>query len=614
MQHRLPLLGAGVQTCRCYNGFTMQDNAQDSVSVRFALPFPVHISSEPICADVRGMKCTVLFEKVKREHVDPRLGGSGGDFDLPEDRYGWVRYSVATVHVPSRQLSPPPLVVEKDEWLLQIAIDAVNAFLGHYREMMNLPWLRQVSTRDVSMVEVSGISRACPLPGLSLSLRTGVCLPIIGISAEREQIIRRRLQESRQPSPWKLLLLDARESLARGDTRLAVIVGQIAIEGAICDGLARKCRELQVRLTDVRKQLNEERILSYEDAISRANFWFKFTDGLKMVGLGGVDEDPALHCALDAANTMRVACVHYGTIPSPKEAERAVDTYHRVYREYLEQLLPGDGALRNRDCVEESSDAVAQALGRQPSDALRGVIEEELPVLGKKLVLQHISRLPMHLDRRNRRHTLVQAQTQGDALLVWLDPKRDVSHNEMLIAEALTYFARLFCGYPYAMAADKLPFEEGRLGWEHIADTLTQAILGLHVTEHLRKKGFDLAERAMQRLRATMDRVSKPDYREPQPEEAATKAFPLEITELYWSLESDSARQDLLGIVKGQVPSCAQEVGRLIEVVRRGRFSSQEDCVELMVACRNSLRLRDSCLVIDPRKRLVHRSRGATSY
>lgn len=52
---------------------------ENLVTVDFDLPFPVHISNEPLNVDVKGIKCTLRFEKVPRENIDPRLR-LGGPF------------------------------------------------------------------------------------------------------------------------------------------------------------------------------------------------------------------------------------------------------------------------------------------------------------------------------------------------------------------------------------------------------------------------------------------------------------------------------------------------------------------------------------------------------
>jgi len=56
----------------------------DFVTVDFDLPFPVHISGEPLDVNVRGTTCTLRFEKIARESIDPRLRLGGGDFAKSE--------------------------------------------------------------------------------------------------------------------------------------------------------------------------------------------------------------------------------------------------------------------------------------------------------------------------------------------------------------------------------------------------------------------------------------------------------------------------------------------------------------------------------------------------
>jgi hypothetical protein len=128
----------------------METNPEpDIVTVDFDLPFPVHISGEPISVDVRGANCSLKFETITREDIDPRLRLGDTDFDLAEDRFGWVRYSRAIVSIPLEQIPPLPSGVKQDEWPVEIAISAVNDLLGHYRDLLNIPWIRRMDPTEI---------------------------------------------------------------------------------------------------------------------------------------------------------------------------------------------------------------------------------------------------------------------------------------------------------------------------------------------------------------------------------------------------------------------------------------------------------------------------------
>lgn len=71
----------------------------------------------------------------------------------------------------------------------------------------------------------------------------------------------------------------------------------------------------------------------------------------------------------DAANAMRVVCVHHGYSPPSQKARTVVNTYWRTYRECLEALLCNTGGS-TIDRVRGSINVVTQALGQPPSNCL----------------------------------------------------------------------------------------------------------------------------------------------------------------------------------------------------------------------------------------------------
>ena len=216
---------------------------QNFVIVDFDLPFPVHVSSESLHIDVSGIPCDLRIEKVDRENIDPRLRVDGGDFDLTEDRFGWVRYSKVIVTMLLDDLPPKPLGVKEDEWPVEISITAVNIFLGHYRDLLNAPWIRRINPTEVWAADVNYTVGGVIKKTVSHRRMHQITPPILGVDEKIEQILRERLSSRSQFSPWKQLLLDAEDALSRGDSRLAVILGQTSIEGAIGELLVKKYHE-----------------------------------------------------------------------------------------------------------------------------------------------------------------------------------------------------------------------------------------------------------------------------------------------------------------------------------------------------------------------------------
>jgi len=585
---------------------------ENLVIVDFDLPFPVHISTQSFDVDVRGIKCTLRFEKVQRENLDPRLRISGEDFDLLEDRFGWIQYSRVTVSIPLNQLPPVPLGIKQDEWPIEIAVSAVNSFLGHYRDLLNLPWIRLMNPTEVWAADVIYSERGFLPRTISFRRMHQIKPPIASIADEQEKALRERLRKTQHAYPWKLLLLDAEDALSRGDTRLAVILGQTAIEGALCEVLIRKFRERQTPLDKVRTQLEVGRkALSYESAVETSqSIDPKLSGGLKLATGSSPKEDTTLWYEWDVANAMRVACVHHGYSPPLKETRAVVNTYWRIYREYLEKPLTNRDAITT-DSVSDSVNAVTQALGQPPSKSLSQVIHQTVPTLQKRLVFYHIDRLPVSAERSGR---IGVAEEKGDSLAIWLNPNRDFDMNQMFIAEALFHFGLLSEEYPRAEVSDTLPPEVSRAGWKLVSETLTQSVLRLPIHDRVKKAGFPATRLARDSLAATRKQMLAPDYVAPDSNTIAARTFPLEVMALYFSLEKDSAKEELINLVAKHAPSYVKDIECLLRAVQQTGYETREKCIQLMAKCRNCLMMLDSCLIVDPKERLIYYSSGPQPY
>lgn len=582
----------------------------DLVTVDFDLPFAIHISDEPLDVDVKGTRCTLRFAKVQRENLDPRLRLGGGDFDLSSDRFGWVRYSNVRVSMPLHHLPPCPRGMRSDEWPIEIATSAVNYFLAHYRDLLGLPWIRPINPTEVWTADVTFYEQGSPPRIVRHSRLHQVTLPVAGLLKDVEQTLRQRVVKSECVSPWKLLLLDAEDALTRGDARLAVILGQTAIEGAVGELLIRGFHEKRPSLDDVSAGLRLRRKpLSYESAVEMAGVDDKLSHGLRLA----IGTDPSTNFSLwyewDIANATRVACVHRGYSPPLGRARTVLDTYWRIYREYLEQIpLGGDSAAL--DPVSASISAMTQALGQPPSGRLSALVQRIVPILQKRLIPYPIYWLPVALDRA----VDILAEERDDSLAFWLNPDEDSDKNEMHIAAVLVHFELLAQGYPFSRVSDTLPPMVSQTGWELIAQTLTWRVLKLPQNLCLKQAGFPVGELAKHSLESSKKRLLASDYVPPDRNEVRARTLPLEVMALYFCLEEESDRHQLLELVATRATDYVENVQSLLKAVQQTGFETREKCVELMVQCRNYLMMLDSCLVVDPVGRLVYYSQGPQAY
>ena len=336
-----------------------------------------------------------------------------------------------------------------------------------------------------------------------------------------------------EASPWKLILFDAENALSKGNARLAVILGQTAVEGAVEEFLIDSFRDKRPPVEGVGKALGlgKKKALSYESAVQKANIHKKLSEGLKLAAENDLSKDLMLWYEWQVANATRVACVHHGYSPSLGKARTVIDTYWRIYREHLEKPISNRGVTMT-DWVRDSIDAVAMALGQPLSRNLSDLIQEAIPILKKRLVFYN---LDWHLIPINRGGADIIAEEQGSLLILWLKPDESFDKKQMLIADVLVYFKLLSEDYPYAIVSSTLPPMVSRTGWEVISDTLTKTVLQLPGYERIKNAKFPVDDLAKESLKVTRERLLSPDYLAPGPNDIRSRTLPLEVMALYKS-------------------------------------------------------------------------------
>ena len=188
--------------------------------------------------------------------------------------------------------------------------------------------------------------------------------------------------------PWKLLLLDAEDALSRDGTRLAVILGQTAIEGAVSELLIRKFLEKRPSLVEVHNKLRVREALSYESAVEKAGIDQKLSSGFKLTTGSDIKTDTILWYEWDVANATRVSCVYHGHSPPLKHARTVLNTYWRIYREHLEGPLMNEAASAVDwigDCINALTFGSLYTAFARHKDAYKTGVKLAGSVLSKKI-------------------------------------------------------------------------------------------------------------------------------------------------------------------------------------------------------------------------------------
>lgn len=424
------------------------------------------------------------------------------------------------------------------------------------------------------------------------------------------------LAKSAEVSPWKLLLLEAEDALLTNNTRLAVILGQTAIEGAVEELLTYNFHEKRPSMQDVRDHLfgrqdKKAKVLSYESAVQEANIHNKLSMGLRLATGTDLSTNRMLSYEWQVANAARIACVHHGYAPSRSKARTVINTYWQIYQQYLDKPFLGRDATP-ADIVSDSIEKLNIALGQAPSESLSNLVQSVLPKLKRRVVVYHLDLYPVRDDKLGSDIIVEECQ---DIITFWLDPKGNFDMNQMLIAGALMHFKLLFDKYPYARVSDALPPGISRIGWEAISETLTKTVLQLSGDDDLRAAGFPVDNLAKVSLASMKKQLLSPDWQAPNSQDTIMiKTFPLNVIALYFNLKEDCLKQELLALVRKRAPTCIKDVELLLEAVKRIGYETREKCTQLMVACRNYLRMYDSCLIVDPKRRRIYYSSVAKTY
>lgn len=143
---------------------------------------------------------------------------------------------------------------------------------------------------------------------------------------------------------------------------------------------------------------------------------------------------------------------------------------------------------------------------------------------------------------------------------------------------------------------------------------LTQVVLGLPKNGYLREARFEIDKVIQASFETTRKQLLASDSVEPQFHELDAWILPLQLMALYFGLDDDKQRQELLDLVSERAHETFTRFSSLLKAVQEVGYKTREGCIRLMVRYRDCLRTLDSCLVVDPKERLVYYSSGPKQY
>jgi len=331
---------------------TTMTNRSIVVKVSFDLPFYLYLNNANYEIQTRSHKVTVTTRAVKQEHIDPRLSIEATDLELRNDRHGRIRYTKVELAIPgeavierhyrnrirygSLQYSGPINVHlgldDLCDTYLQPAfeesLDAINCFIGVYREVTGNYYIRTVSENEIYRSTINWFEEDELLCGVERVRygEGGVTLAPV-LSPSREHQFRTRLMTHKPTSIIAELSMNARDYLELNNYRMAVIESRTCIEVLVDLALSDYFARTGITIEEAKKLLKIYKVVRCEtidDVLKRAEINVKLKRGFKRAIGKSLAEKRTLWQKWLRAKTNRENAVHKGADISAADARESV--------------------------------------------------------------------------------------------------------------------------------------------------------------------------------------------------------------------------------------------------------------------------------------------------
>ena len=585
--------------------------------LRFALPFPLRLRRTKYRVAIAGLKCQVTCRRIRQKRFDQRLGIARGQFDLARDRHGFVTFTQLTIHlsmgfvlgyarVPKGTKLTPEVLSSASSAAAELALRIANRFIESYRDVKEEFWIRKIQADQMYRLSIEW-----PLPrgGREFAEQWtfpggGLTPPISRASSELDGRLAERLLADAPPPAHRELLLNARDDLDLGDSRSAVVQAYSSIEVGVKQLLRQFFRANDIPLAEVRQVIGGHGA-TLDDILAWASLDKMLTDGLARALGSPLNPDETPWQEWELCRSIRHLVVHQGIEPTTEKATRAIMAAGRMIADYID---PGLAQIRQIDPVDESWSAIHEILKGNPSRPFRVYLE---PMLNKSRLRLSFRSVKFHPTRWQRSQQLT-SEEHGDVRLVWIDTSLNHLNKEVLIARLLGYFELLAEDYPRGEVAGRLPFEDYRSAWEHVAHAMTRCVLDLVVDEKLSRLGLNLGALHTESVSIAVRHLLSTSFQPPSQGEARYLVIAFDFVRLYMQA-NELERRSLMAAFRGAAPDPARLSLAMIQRLTAIGVDTRGRCLEAMVAIHDETMILGSCLVQDPASgQLYGRGGGAT--
>jgi len=588
------------------------------VQITCALPFALYAEGQ-YEINLPPHTVGVSLRRVRQQHIDPRVGIESGEFDLSEDRSGFVSYTQLTLildwptfeHL-SGQVGLPP----DEKRLRQVATSLTNYVLEAYRHATNTPWIRRVPGTQLYNLEayvthadgeVEGILSLGPPPGQRIT-------PSLKLSQDTEQKFRQNIS-SRNPSPiWDTLWLDAEDALTRGDHRSAVICAHSTLEtlahATILAWLREKAPDLDNAISVIARQKEEQRL--FTNQVLSLEELTEFLNDTRKVEIALFDVlgcDPSwgfdLKVRFERLAAARNQVLHSGAGITQDNTHRYLN-FSRALRHLLTSKQNLDRIKRFK--VHPPEAALTFLLGRPPHTLLTQLLND-LQSDGFQLTICSMRGFPWPTHRAP---TTVSTLAQWPTFRIYLPKRKQLKQIDWelhLINVLLKASIVDKEGWPYADILDpdtKASLSLDIINWEAyraVAKAITGAILAVEL--HRRLQGTDLDSRRQalmtRQIKQLQRDIRSTDFKATAPKSLAHLTLPITVLGLRHTNPQGST--SMFALLKSQAPEQAAILTKILDALGKSGYTTPQEAATAMLVVKNAFGLLDMIGVRETPKR-----------
>jgi hypothetical protein len=577
------------------------------VQIKCALPFALCAEGDyEINLDPHVVAASLHC--VKQQCIDSRVGIESGDFDLDEDRCGFVSYTRLTFTLDwlaFTQLSGQAKAPPDEKNLRHLATSLTNHVLEAYRHATNTPWIRRITATQLYNLEayvtytngeVQGIASIGPPPGHQIT-----CPRKLLQDTERE--FRQNVNFPNPPPVWDTLWLDAEDALTRGDYRSAVISAHSAIEtlahATILAWLREQSPDLDNAISIVAGRPNDQNRFKNQLSFEELTEFLNDTRKVEIALYNVFQFDPAsgfdLNARFERLAAARNRVLHSGQVIT----QDAADRYLNLTRLLRQLFTSKDNLDRIHKSKADPAAVLTFLLDRPPHPRLTELLSDlQSESFEPTIYSMHALPWPTH-----RATTTVSTLAQWPTFRIYL-PKRNQLKQKDWELQLINVLLKANIvhkeGWPYADIVDPdtgASLSLDVINWEAyraVAKDITDVVLAVEL--HRRLQGTDLDSRRQALMKRQIGQLQRdirsPDFNASTSNDLAHITLPIAVLGL--NLINPQGAANVLAQFRNRAPEQATILTKVLDSLTKSGYETPQKAATAMLVIKNALGLYDA--------------------